>query len=102
MGFKHRFLAAIAYVPLPPLFLITLLYHDGGEDFMQFHGKQGLVLFVVWFILFILGFIPLVSLLVGIGYLALIVVAVIAFVRTLTGGRWEIPLVGRYAKRIRL
>lgn len=99
---KHRILAAIAYVPLLPLFLVTLLYKNGNDEYCQFHGKQGLVLFVVWFLFFILGFVPYIGLLVFLCTTALIVVALIAFVRTLYGGRWEIPVVARYAKQIRL
>jgi len=96
---RGRIIAAISYIPL--LFLIPLLARK-DDHFAQFHGKQGLVLFIAWFILWVVGLIPIVGLVVFIGYLALMVVAVIALVRTLMGQSWEIPIVGAYAKKLKL
>jgi uncharacterized membrane protein len=96
---ENRIVAAISYIPL--LFLVPLLWKT-DSDFAQFHGKQGLVLFIAWFILWVVGLIPVIGLLALLGYLLLIVVAVIAFVRALLGQRWEIPLIAPYAKKLKL
>jgi len=98
---KEKILAAIAYVPFPPLFLVPLL--AGRDDtFVEFHGKQGLVVFLVWFALWILGLVPIVAIVADIGFVALVVAAVVAVVEVCMGKRWELPLLGRYAKKLRL
>jgi uncharacterized membrane protein len=98
---KEKILAAIAYVPFPPLFLVPLL--AGRDDtFVEFHGRQGLVVFLVWFVLWILGLVPIVAIVADIGFVALVVAAVVAVVQTCMGKRWELPLLGRYAKKLRL
>jgi len=98
---KERVLAAIAYMPFPPLFLAPLLI--GRDDtFVEFHGKQGLVIFLAWFALWILSNVPIVAIAAYAGFVVLIVAAVIGFVQACLGKRWELPVLGRYAKKIRL
>lgn len=97
---KSKILAAISYVPFPPLFLIPLFAAKDGA-FEGFHGKQGLVLFLAWFAVWIVSLIPLIAIVAYLGFLAIIVVAVIAFVRALLGNRWNIPLLGRYAQKLK-
>jgi Chloroplast import component protein (Tic20). len=98
---KEKILAAVAYVPFPPLFLVPLLMgrHD---SFIEFHGKQGLVVFLAWFVLWIIGLIPIIAIVGYIGFVALIVMAIVAIVRTCMGQRWELPLLGRWAKKLKL
>ncbi len=96
---KEKILAAIAYLPFPPLFLITLLAAKNGT-FASFHGKQGLVVFIVWFVFWLIGLIPHVLLIAYLGFLALIVAAIFAVVKTFMGERWPIPLIGKYAERL--
>jgi uncharacterized membrane protein len=98
---KEKILAAIAYVPFPPLFLIPLLV--GRDDtFVEFHGKQGLIVFIVWFALWILSNVPIIAIAAYIGFVVLIVLAIVAIVESCLGKRWDIPLLGRYAKMIKL
>jgi uncharacterized membrane protein len=91
--------AAIAYIPV--IFLIPLLAFV-GDDYIQFHGKQGLALFMVWFVLWVIGLIPLVGLVVPFGYLALIIIIIIGIANAMAGRKWVVPLVGKYAERFRL
>jgi uncharacterized membrane protein len=96
---KEKILAAVAYVPFPPLFLIPLLAAK-NDSFAGFHGKQGLVVFLVWFALWLIGLIPHVLVVAYVGFLALIVAAVFAIVKTFMGQRWTIPLIGKYAHKL--
>ena len=92
-------MAALAYIPI--IVLIPLLgWVD--DDFIQFHGKQGLALFIVWFVFWALGLIPLVGLIAPFGYLALVVVAVIGITTAFLGRKWVVPVVGKYAEKFRL
>jgi len=98
---KEKIMAVLAYVPFPPLFLVPLLA-GRNDSFIEFHGKQGLVIFLVWFALWILSLFPFVVVIAYIGFFALLVAAVVAIVRAWTGNRWEIPILGRWAKKLKL
>ena len=85
------YLGPLAFVPF------FLRKHD---SFVQFHAKQGLVLFFTWLILgFIVNIlaglgIPLIGLIGNIVVLALFILGVIALIKGLGGERWSIPVIG--------
>jgi uncharacterized membrane protein len=97
---KTKILAAISYIPFPPLFLIPL-FISKNDGFDEFHGKQGLVLFLAWFVVWVVSLIPLIAIIAYLGFLALIISAVIAAVQAFLGNRWQIPLLGRYAVKLK-
>ena len=99
ISFKRKILAALSYIPV--IFLIPLLGFV-NDDFIQFHGKQGLALFLVWFVFWAFGLVPILGLIVPFGYLALLVVAVIGIASVFFGRRWVVPFVGKYAEKFRL
>jgi uncharacterized membrane protein len=98
---KSKIMAALSYVPFPPLFLIPL-FMAKDDAFDEYHGKQGLMLFLAWFAVWIVSLIPLIAIIAYIGFLALLVVAVIAFVQAILGNRWEVPVLGDKAKKLKL
>jgi len=98
---KSKILAAISYVPFPPLFLIPL-FAAKNDAFDEFHGKQGLVFFVVWFVFWIVTPIPLIAVVAYLGLILLIVGAIVAAVQSLLGRRWVCPFLGKYALRLKL
>ena len=97
---KSKILAAISYIPFPPLFLITL-FAAPHDSFDEFHGKQGLVAFLACFVVWILSLVPLIAIVAYIGIIALAVAEIVAFVQAILGRRWSIPLLGRYAQKIK-
>jgi uncharacterized membrane protein len=87
---KNKLVAALSYLSI--LFLIPLLLRK-DSPFAQFHAKQGAVLFIAFFIGKFFFWIPI------LGWLAcivLIVITLIALVKTLMGEAWEVP----YTKQI--
>lgn len=98
---KSKILAALSYVPFPPLFLIPL-FAAKDDAFDEYHGKQGLLLFIAWFVVWIVSLIPLVAIIAYVGFLALLVISVIAFVQAMLGNRWEIPVLGDKARKLKL
>jgi len=92
-------MAALSYVFV--LFLIPLLFERESE-YVQFHAKQGLVLFIVEVIFTILAsvffFIPLVG---WVLYLFVFIMAMKGFVMALQGKKWEMPWLGGYAKKLK-
>lgn len=82
---KNKYIAALSYLSI--LFLIPLLLKK-DSPFAQFHAKQGLVLFIAFFIGRFLFWFPIIGWAIC---LALVVVTIIAFVKTLMGEAWEVP-----------
>jgi len=92
----NSFLAAIGYIWILcfiPLFL------KRKSKFAQFHAKQGLILFIVEIVGWLLFWIPVLGwfLLAGI-----LILAVMGIMNSLKGEWWEMPVLGKYAKRINL
>ncbi len=119
----NRVAAAIGYIPF--LFLIPILTNR-EDEFAQFHGKQSLVLFVafiivwiaLWFInlifsgilghIFVIGFLfkaiawlihNVIGVIISIGYLVLILLGII---NAASGNYWRIPIIGAYAERLKI
>ncbi|MEY4745070.1 MAG: hypothetical protein RL272_1015, partial [Candidatus Parcubacteria bacterium] len=64
--------------------------------FVQFHIKQGIVLFVIEAVL---AAIPVIGwMVIGVP----IVVSLYAMMQALSGKQWELPYIGQYAKKINL
>lgn len=95
----NKLIAAVGYVGI--LCLIPLLAKKDSK-FCQEHGKQGFVLFLAELGVWILGMVPFIGwFIIGpIGSLLLLIVALIAIVKTLQGHFWEIPVIGKYRKSV--
>lgn len=89
----NRVLAALSYVFL--LFLIPLGKKESA--FCQFHARQGLLMFLVWIPVSLISLVPLVG---WLAWLSMLVIAVMAIAKALAGESWEIPVIGKYAKKL--
>ncbi len=99
-GQDVRILSAIGYI-----WILCLLPLLGKRDssFAQHHGKQGLVLTVVSFIIWLVAWVPLIGWIVGFfGTIGLLILAVTGIQKALKGEYWEMPILGKYAKQIKL
>lgn len=97
---KNKVLAAIGYIWI--LFLIPLLGKKNSR-FAQFHGRQGLALFIIWIVVVIVGWIPILGWLVAfLGSIATVIFSIIGVIKSLRGEYWELPVLGEYAKKINL
>jgi uncharacterized membrane protein len=92
--------ALISYIG--PLCLIPLLTKD-QDEFVKFHMKQGLILFGLevagWIIFSIITFLWFLSPLVGLVWLILSIIGIINVVKN---EKKELPLVGKFAEKIKL
>jgi len=96
----NKLIAALSYVGI--LCLIPLLAKKDSK-FAQENGKQGLVLFIAWIAIVVIGWIPILGWLVGFfGSIALLIVSLIAFIKALMGEFWEIPVLGSYRDKFNL
>jgi len=91
----HRVTAALSYVLL--LFLVPMTKKDSA--FCQFHAKQGIALFVTWIVVSFFAWIPFVG---WAAWLSLLVINIMAIVKTLNGESLELPVLAKYAKQIKL
>lgn len=84
------------------LFLVPLL---GKKDnkFALFHGKQGMVLFVFWIVVWIISFIPFIGVVLGfLGWIIGVILAIIGMVKSLQGEYWKMPVLGDIAEKINI
>jgi len=120
---NNRVSAAIGYIPF--LFLIPI-FVNREDEFAQFHGKQSLVLFcvfiIVWIALclinlifsgilshiFVIGFLfkgiawlinNVIGAITSLGYLVL---AIMGIINAGAGNYWRIPVIGAYSERIKI
>ena len=93
-------MAVISYIG--PLCLIPILTKEKNE-FVKYHAKQGLILFVgevaAWLIA---SLVPALWALVNLVNIVWLVLSIIGIVNVTKGEKKEIPVVGKFAKQIKL
>lgn len=89
-----KLMGALSYLGL--LFIVPLLTDAKNDPDVQFHIKQGIVLFVVEVVM---SFIPFFGWAID---LVLLFVSLYAAYQAYQGVKWELPLLGQYAKKIKL
>lgn len=93
---ENKTIAALSYVWI--LFLVPLLGKRKSK-YAQFHAKQGFVLFVIELVASLFMWFPIFGQLL---MLALLIVAVMGFVKALNGEWWKIPYIYEWSKKIKL
>lgn len=108
---EDKVFAALSYVSI--MFVIPLiLRHD--QDDVYFHARQGMVLFgaevIVWFVLFMLesfvvalmpsNSLGIVSILGAGAWILFVALSAIGIYFIFRNKRWEMPILGRIAKKI--
>jgi uncharacterized membrane protein len=85
------------------LFLIPLLAKKDNK-FAMFHCKQGLVHFVVYIAIGILGMIPIIGwfIILPLGGLIMLIFSIIGMVKSLSGEYWKSPIFGNLAAKLNL
>ena len=73
------------------------------EDFVRFHARQGLMLFIVEVAIGIIGIIPLLGHIVYlVGMLACGILSIVGIVQVLMGNKWKMPVIGDWAEKIKV
>jgi len=95
-----KFFAAIGYITI--LCFVPLLLKKDNK-FAQFHGKQGLVLFILEVAASILKIVPaLGDLVYTVAFVLFGILSLIGIVKVLMGERWEMPIIYDISNRISL
>lgn len=93
----NKTIASLSYIFI--LCLVPLILKQ-KSPYAQFHAKQGLTITVAWFIIWIIGIIPLLGWLISfVGTIALLVVSIVGILKTLNGEAWKIPYIYEYSKK---
>ena len=97
---EGKFFAAVGYLSVlcfVPLFL------KKGNRFAQFHGKQGLVLFILEAAASILKAVPaLGDVVFTLAFVVLGILSLVGIVKVLMGEYWEMPVIQEVASKISL
>lgn len=97
---ENKVFAALSYLGI--LVLIPLLVKKDSKFAME-HAKQGLVLFIIEMILWVINFIPILGqilwIVVGI---VLLIVSLMGLIYALQGKFWKIPFVYDWAQNFKL
>jgi uncharacterized membrane protein len=99
---ENKALNFLSYLGI--LALVPLLAKKDSK-FAQFHAKQGLVLFVGWFVIaWISGFIPFLGWFLIVPAISIfgIVLAIMGLINVANGEMKELPVIGEFAKKINL
>jgi len=85
-------MAALSYVWI---LSIVMLIIKKDDEFVKFHARQGLILFIASFI----GVIPVIGWFI---WLVVVVLDIVGFIKALSGERYKMPVVGDIAGKINL
>ena len=99
-GGDDNLMAALSYISFVS---VVMLFVKKDSDYVQFHAKQGVVLFVgevviwvlnmfTWFLFFIWGLLGLV----------LFIASIIGFIKAYSGERYRMPVVADIADKIKI
>lgn len=85
------------------LFLLPLLLKK-NDKFAQYHAKQGLVLFIVWAIFWVAGMFPLIGWIVirPVGWIITLIFFIIGIVNSLQGKTNPLPIIGKFAEKLKI
>ncbi len=97
---ENKYVAMLSYLWF--LFLIPLFLKKNSK-FCMFHAKQGLVLFISWMAIAVIGVIPFIGWLIAfIGFVLLIILVIVGIIKSLNGEYWKMPVLGEYAEKFNL
>lgn len=95
---KNTGMAIVAYI----LFFIPLLTDAKNDPFVKYHVKQGLVLFIAWFAVTAVSWLPMVFLFAWALYIGLVVLLIIGIMNAIGGKETPLPLIGHFADKIHI
>jgi uncharacterized membrane protein len=93
-----RLLGAIAYLGV---FCLIPLIIKSKNDFIRFHARQGLILFLAEIIFTLILIIPFFGWLISLlGWFVCGLVSITAIIKTLQGKSWKIPVLNKFSYKI--
>ncbi len=99
-GLFEKFWAIISYIGI--LSLVPLVLKIKG-DYARFHLKQGVTLFVAEIIFTLIWIIPIAGWVIGfLGWIVCFIFSVLGIINVVLGRQWRLPVLGRFAEKIKI
>ena len=81
------------------LWIIPLWVIKPRNDFAVYHAKQAFMLFIAWFVLWIISWIPIIGWIIGmIGWIVLFVLWIMGIVKAASNKKEPLPIIGKWAE----
>ena len=96
---EGKLFAIIAYMGI--LCIVTLVLKKENK-FALFHGKQGLVILILWVGGAVLSLVPFLGGLIWMAWVLLGLVSLAGILQALMGNFWKIPVIGEMAEKIKI
>lgn len=97
---KKDLTAILSYIGI--LVLVPLLAKK-DDEFVKFHVKQGLVLFIAEVATLIISWIPIIGWILGfIAWIVWVILSIIGIMNVVNGRKASLPLVGQYADSFKI
>ena len=98
VGFVSRLWGVVAYIWV---FAFIPYFLKKKNDFVYFHAKQGVVIFIAEIIFILISAIPIIGQIIGIiGFIFCAYLSIRGMITALSGKRWVMPWLSRYTKKI--
>ncbi len=95
---EERVWALVAYIPLIALMALVL---KPRSDFLKLHGRQGLLIFLIFFFSIFVYLVPYIGPVMGvIIHLAMVGIAIFSMYQAFIGNWWKVPVLGDIAELI--
>lgn len=95
---EEKIWALVSYIPLVALMALVL---KPSSEFIKLHGRQGLLIFLIFFFSIFVYLVPYIGALIGvIIHLGMIGIAVFSMYQAFIGNWWKIPVLGDIAELI--
>ena len=93
----------IAILSYLGIFIIIPLLVAKEDDFVKYHIKQGLVLLIATFAIFVIAWIPVLGWLLGFfAWIGCFVLVIIGIINVVKGKKKELPLIGQFADKFKI
>ncbi|MBU1083705.1 MAG: hypothetical protein ABIG55_04095 [Candidatus Omnitrophota bacterium] len=100
VGSEKSLYGALSYVSI---FCLVPIFMKKEDEFIRFHARQGLMLFLLEVGIWIVSVLPLFGGIIHtLGMLICGVVSLTAIVQVLMGKKWKIPVIGEWAENIKI
>ncbi|MBL7053749.1 hypothetical protein ISS06_00915 [Patescibacteria group bacterium] len=91
-GFSYLGVLAIGVLAIKP-----------KSEYVRFHLRQGVVLFLAEIVFTLIWIIPFIGWVIGfLGWILCLVLSVVAFAHAISGKKWKIPIVYGFSKKVNL
>ena len=94
-----KFLGLISYLGILCVIPIIL---KSKSNFIRFHTRQGMVLFISEIIFTLIWIIPFVGWFIGfVGWIICFIFSLVGIIKAITGQEWKMPVLHRFTKKVR-